>query len=146
MYADNCAMQLVRNPRQFDVIVTGNLFGDLLCDLAAMLTGPGHVALGDFGRPRRGRAAARALRADPRQRPGHRRAGIANPLAQILSFAMLLRYSFDMEEDAALIERACTNVLASGLRTADVMAPGMAKVGTSVMGEAVTRELDKLAA
>jgi 3-isopropylmalate dehydrogenase len=69
--------------------------------------------------------------------------GIANPLAQILSFAMLLRYSFDMHEDALMIERACTNVLASGLRTADVMAPGCAKVGTHVMGEAVIRELDK---
>ena len=72
--------------------------------------------------------------------------GIANPMAQMLSFAMLLRYSFDLEDEAALIERACTNVLASGLRTADVMAPGTAKVGTSVMGEAVVRELDKLAA
>jgi 3-isopropylmalate dehydrogenase len=72
--------------------------------------------------------------------------GIANPLAQLFSFAMLLRYSFGLEEDAALIERAATNVLKSGLRTADVMAPGMAKVGTTVMGEAVLRELDKMAA
>ena len=71
--------------------------------------------------------------------------GIANPMAQIFSFAMLLRYSFGMEEDAALIERACTNVLASGLRTADIMAPGTAKVGTNVMGESILRELDKLA-
>jgi 3-isopropylmalate dehydrogenase len=72
--------------------------------------------------------------------------GLANPLAQILSFAMLLRHSFDMDEDALLIERACTNVLASGLRTADIMAAGCAKVGTHVMGEAVIRELDKQAA
>jgi 3-isopropylmalate dehydrogenase len=72
--------------------------------------------------------------------------GLANPLAQILSFAMLLRYSFGMTEDAALIERACTNVLASGLRTADIMASGTARVGTGVMGESILRELDKLAA
>ena len=72
--------------------------------------------------------------------------GVANPLAQILSFAMLLRYSFAMEEDARLIERACVNVLSNGLRTPDIMAPGCAKVGTQVMGEAVVRELDKLAA
>jgi len=70
--------------------------------------------------------------------------GIANPLAQILSFAMLLRYSFDLDQEAALIETACTRVLASGLRTADIMAPGTAKVGTNVMGEAVIRELDKI--
>ena len=70
--------------------------------------------------------------------------GIANPSAQILSFAMLLRLSFGMEEDAALLEKAVENVLAGGLRTADIMAPGMARVGTSVMGEAVLRELDKL--
>ena len=72
--------------------------------------------------------------------------GIANPIAQIFSFAMLLRYSFGMEEDAALIENACTSVLASGCAPADIMAPGTAKVGTNVMGESILRELDKLAA
>ncbi len=147
MYADNCAMQLVRNPRQFDVIVTGNLFGDLLSDLSSMLTGSlGMLPSATLGAPD-GAGRRHAL-----YEPIHGSApdiagrGIANPMAQILSFAMLLRYSFDMEEDAAIIERACTNVLASGLRTADVMAPGTAKVGTSVMGESVLRELDKLAA
>jgi 3-isopropylmalate dehydrogenase len=146
MYADNCAMQLVRNPRQFDVIVTTNLFGDLLSDLASMLTGSlGMLPSATLGAP---------------DSLGHRHAlyepihgsapdiagkGLANPLAQMLSFAMLLRYSFGMEEDAQLIERACTKVLASGLRTADVMAPGCARVGTHVMGEAVVRELEKLA-
>ena len=147
MYADNCAMQLVRNPRQFDVIVTGNLFGDLLSDLSSMLTGSlGMLPSATLGAPD-GAGRRHAL-----YEPIHGSApdiagrGIANPMAQILSFAMLLRYSFDMEEDAAMIERACTNVLASGLRTADVMAPGTAKVGTSVMGESVLRELDKLAA
>jgi 3-isopropylmalate dehydrogenase len=147
MYADNCAMQLVRNPRQFDVIVTTNLFGDLLSDLASMLTG----SLGMLP------SATLGLKDSSGRRPAlyepiHGSApdiagkGIANPLAQILSFAMLLRFSFDMDEDAAMIERACTNVLASGLRTADVMAAGCAKVGTHVMGEAVIREMDKQAA
>jgi 3-isopropylmalate dehydrogenase len=147
MYADNCSMQLVRNPRQFDVIVTSNIFGDLLSDLASMLTGSlGMLPSATLG-PMDGAGKRLAL-----YEPIHGSApdiagkGIANPLAQIFSFAMLLRYSFGMEEDAALIERACTNVLASGLRTADVMAPGTAKVGTNVMGESILRELDKLAA
>jgi 3-isopropylmalate dehydrogenase len=147
MYADNCAMQLVRNPRQFDVIVTSNLFGDLLSDLASMLTGSlGMLPSATLGAPD---ASGRRLAL---YEPIHGSApdiagrGVANPMAQILSFAMLLRYSFGLEEDAALIEGACTKVLASGLRTADVMAPGTAKVGTSVMGESVIRELEKLAA
>jgi 3-isopropylmalate dehydrogenase len=147
MYADNCAMQLVRNPRQFDVIVTSNIFGDLLSDLASMLTG----SLGMLPSATLGPADASGKRLALYE-PIHGSApdiagkGIANPMAQIFSFAMLLRYSFGMEEDAALIERACTNVLASGLRTADIMAPGTAKVGTNVMGESILRELDKLAA
>jgi 3-isopropylmalate dehydrogenase len=147
MYADNCAMQLVRNPRQFDVIVTSNLFGDLLSDLASMLTG----SLGMLPSATLGLADGTGRR-HALYEPIHGSApdiagrGVANPLAQLLSFAMLLRFSFEMDEDASLIERACTNVLASGLRTADVMVPGMAKVGTQVMGEAILRELDKLAA
>jgi 3-isopropylmalate dehydrogenase len=147
MYADNCAMQLVRNPRQFDVIVTGNLFGDLLSDLASMLTG----SLGMLPSATIGALASEGHRAALYE-PIHGSApdiagrGIANPLAQILSFAMLLRYSFAMDDEAGLIERACSNVLASGLRTADIMAPGCARVGTEVMGQAVVRELDKLGA
>jgi 3-isopropylmalate dehydrogenase len=146
MYADNCAMQLVRNPRQFDVIVTSNIFGDLLSDLASMLTG----SLGMLPSATLGAADASGKRRALYE-PIHGSApdiagkGIANPMAQIFSFAMLLRYSFGMEEDAALIERACTNVLASGLRTADIMGPGTAKVGTNVMGESILRELDKIA-
>ncbi len=147
MYADNCAMQLVRNPRQFDVIVTGNLFGDLLSDLASMLTGSlgmlPSATLGAVDSSGRRHALYEPIHGSAPDIAGK---GQANPLAQILSFAMLLRYSFDMDEDAKLIERACTNVLASGLRTADVMAAGCAKVGTHVMGEAVIRELDKQAA
>ena len=145
MYADNCAMQLVRNPRQFDVIVTGNLFGDLLSDLASMLTGSlgmlPSATLGALGTDGRRHALYEPIHGSAPDIAGR---GIANPMGQMLSFAMLLRHSFGMEEDAALIERACTNVLASGLRTADVMAPGAAQVGTAVMGESVLRELDKL--
>ncbi|MFQ3623079.1 MAG: 3-isopropylmalate dehydrogenase, partial [Acetobacteraceae bacterium] len=147
MYADNCAMQLVRNPRQFDVIVTTNLFGDLLSDLASMLTG----SLGMLPSATIGAAGANGAR-HALYEPIHGSApdiagkGIANPMAQILSFAMLLRLSFGMEREAALVERACTNVLASGLRTADIMQPGLARVSTQVMGEAVVRELDKIAA
>ena len=147
MYADNCAMQLVRNPKQFDVIVTSNLFGDLLSDLASMLTGSlGMLPSATLGAPDatgRRHALYEPIHGSAPDIAGK---GIANPMGQVLSFAMLLRYSFEMEEDAALIELACTKVLASGLRTADVMGPGTAKVGTSVMGEAIVRELDKLAA
>ena len=147
MYADNCAMQFVRNPRQFDVIVTGNLFGDLLSDLASMLTGSlGMLPSATLG------AVQESGKRHALYEPIHGSApdiagkGIANPLAQMLSFAMLLRFSFGMDEDAALIERACTNVLKSGLRTGDIMGPGTARVGTSVMGESILRELDKLSA
>ena len=147
MYADNCAMQLVRNPRQFDVIVTSNLFGDLLSDLASMLTGSlGMLPSATLG------AVQPSGKRHALYEPIHGSApdiagkGVANPLGQLLSFAMLLRYSFSMEEDAALIEKAAVNVLKNGLRTADIMAPGSARVGTGVMGESILRELDKLAA
>ena len=147
MYADNCAMQMVRNPLQFDVIVTGNLFGDLLSDLASMCTGSlGMLPSATLGGP--DAAGRRFALYEPihGSAPDIAGKGIANPLAQILSFAMLLRYSFEMEEDASLIERAVTAVLANGLRTADILSAGTARVGTTVMGEAVLRELDKLAA
>ena len=147
MYADNCAMQLVRNPRQFDVIVTGNLFGDLLSDLASMLTGSlGMLPSATLGAPDstgRRHALYEPIHGSAPDIAGK---GLANPLAQILSFAMLLRYSFDMDDDAAMIETAVTNLLASGLRTSDIMAPGCARVSTHVMGEALIRELDKQSA
>ncbi|MFT8611743.1 MAG: 3-isopropylmalate dehydrogenase [Gluconobacter oxydans] len=146
MLADNCAMQLVRDPNQFDVIVTGNLFGDILSDLASMLTGSlGMLPSATLG-PVRTDGKRNAL-----YEPIHGSApdiagkGIANPLAQILSFAMLLRYSLNRAEDADLIEAAVSNVLASGLRTGDIMSPGMARVGTEMMGQAVLREMEKLA-
>jgi 3-isopropylmalate dehydrogenase len=145
MYADNCAMQLAKNPKQFDVIVTGNLFGDILSDLAAMLTG----SLGLLPSATLGAKDASGRRAGFYE-PIHGSApdiagkGLANPLAQILSLALLLRYSFDMEEDAALIERAVENVLAKAGRTADIPAPGRARISTSEMGDALIAELDSL--
>jgi 3-isopropylmalate dehydrogenase len=147
MYADNCAMQLVRQPKQFDVIVTDNLFGDLLSDCAAMLTG----SLGMLPSASLGAADAQGRRRalyEPVHGSAPDIAGkdVANPLAMLLSFAMLLRYSLGRAEDAGLIEQAVQNVLNAGLRTADIMQPGKAKVSTTVMGEAVLRELDKLAA
>ena len=138
-------MQLVRNPKQFDVIVTGNLFGDILSDLASMCTGSlGMLPSATLGAPDASGRRHALYEPIHGSAPDIAGKGIANPMAQMLSFAMLLRYSFDMNEDADLIEQACKNVLSSGLRTADIMAPGCAQVGTQVMGEAVLRELDKL--
>ena len=147
MYADNCAMQLVRNPRQFDVIVTTNLFGDLLSHLASMLTGSlGMLPSATIGLP--GPDGQRRALYEPihGSAPDIAGKGVANPLAQILSFGMLLRYSFDLRDDAALIEQACSNVLASGLRTPDVMAPGCTAASTEQMGQAVVAALDRMAA
>ena len=142
MYADNCAMQLVRNPKQFDVIVTDNLFGDLLSDCAAMLTG----SLGMLPSASLGAADASGKRRALYE-PVHGLApdiagqGIANPLACLLSFAMCLRYSFDMAAEADLLEGAIKRVLDSGKRTADIMQPGAEKVSTSGMGDAVLAAL-----
>lgn len=146
MLADNCAMQLVRDPRQFDVMVTGNLFGDLLSDLASMLTGSlGMLPSATLGSPNE--AGKRAALYEPihGSAPDIAGKGIANPLAQILSLAMLLRYSLERGEDSALIEQAVSNVLEAGLRTADIAAAGQACVSTEEMGEAVLKELHKLA-
>ncbi len=147
MYADNCAMQLVRAPKQFDVIVTDNLFGDMLSDEAAMLTGSlGMLPSASLGAP--DEAGRRRALYEPvhGSAPDIAGQGAANPLATLLSFAMMLRYSFDMDEDAEMLETAAKNVLDGGLRTADIMQPGMTRVSTGAMGEAITGELDKLAA
>jgi 3-isopropylmalate dehydrogenase len=145
MLADACAMQLVRNPRQFDVIVTDNLFGDILSDEAAMLTGSlGMLPSASLGAP--DAAGGRRALYEPVHGSAPDIAGrdIANPIASLLSFAMMLRYSFDDAANATLIESAIRNVLASGMRTSDIMAPGMARISTSVMGDAILRELGKL--
>ena len=137
MYVDNAAMQLLKNPRQFDVIVTGHMFGDILSDEASMLTGSigmlPSASLNDrkFGlyEPIHGSA------------PDIAGKDIANPLATILSAAMMLRYSFDRAEDAVRIETAVKKVLALGIRTGDIYEPGMTKVGTAGMGDAVLAAL-----
>jgi 3-isopropylmalate dehydrogenase len=146
MYADNCAMQLVRNPKQFDVIVTSNLFGDILSDCAAMLTGSlGMLPSASLGAPDatgRRRALYEPVHGSAPDIAGQ---GVANPLACILSFAMMLRYSFDMAEAADLVENAVRRALASGVRTGDIMQPGSAPVSTRVMGDTILRELEKAA-
>ena len=147
MYADNGAMQLVRNPRQFDVMVTDNLFGDILSDEAAMLTG----SLGMLPSASIGAADPATGRRMALFEPVHGSApdiagkGVANPLATIQSFSMALRYAYDLSEDADLIDQAAENVLSKGVRTAD-LGGGGTRVGTTGMGDALLRELDKLAA
>ncbi len=141
MYVDNAAMQLVRNPKQFDVMVTGNIFGDILSDCAAMLTGSlGMLPSASLGAEKDGKRAAL-------YEPVHGSApdiagkGIANPIATILSCAMMLRYSFNMSAEADRVERAVADVLASGLRTGDIMQDGATQVGTRAMGDAVLAAL-----
>jgi len=137
MYVDNCAMQLVRNPRQFDVIVTGNLFGDILSDEASMLTGSIGMlpsAALDAG----GKGLYEPIHGSAPDIAGK---GVANPLATILSAAMMLRYSLAQEKAADRIEAAVKNVLSEGLRTADIHTPGTRKVGTGEMGDAVAAAL-----
>lgn len=137
LYVDNAAMQLVKAPKSFDVIVTGNMFGDILSDEAAMLTGS------------IGMLPSASLNADNRglYEPSHGSApdiagkGIANPLATILSAAMMLRYSLAQDEAARRIEAAVQGVLADGLRTGDIWSEGTRKVGTREMGDAVVAHL-----
>ena len=144
MYADNGAMQLVRWPKQFDVIVTDNLFGDLLSDCAAMLTG----SLGMLPSASLGAADAQGRR-KAMYEPVHGSApdiagqGIANPIACLMSFAMLLRYSFDLGEEADRLERAIATVLGEGYRTGDIAGDGGTRVSTSGMGDAILKELDR---
>ncbi|MDA0707586.1 MAG: 3-isopropylmalate dehydrogenase [Proteobacteria bacterium] len=141
MLADNCGMQLVRTPKQFDVILTDNLFGDMLSDIAAMLTGSlgmlpsaslGEVGKGALYEPVHGSA------------PDIAGKGIANPIATILSFAMALRYTYDCANEAKMIENAINNVLADNIRTADIMQPGKTRVSTSEMGTHIVNALTKL--
>lgn len=145
--ADNCGMQLVRWPKQFDVIVTDNLFGDVLSDVAAMLTGSlGMLPSASLGAPDEVTARRKSL-----YEPVHGSApdiagmGIANPIAMLASFGMALRYSFGMGEWASLLDDAIAAALAKGLRTPDIMQEGMQKVGTAEMGGAIIGELEMLA-
>ena len=148
MLADAGGMQLVRAPKQFDVIVTDNLFGDMLSDVAAMLTGSlGMLPSASLGAPDPKTGKRKAL-----YEPVHGSApdiagkGIANPIAMIASFAMCLRYSFNLVQDADSLEKAIANVLDRGIRTGDIMAEGCTKVGTVEMGDAILAEFKALSA
>jgi 3-isopropylmalate dehydrogenase len=147
MYADNCAMQLVRNPKQFDVIVTDNLFGDILSDCAAMLTGSlGMLPSASLGAPDasgRRRALYEPVHGSAPDIAGK---GIANPLACLCSFSMMLRYSFDLKDEADLVDNAVTRILDQGIRTGDIAQPGTKTVTTTEMADALLKELDRAAA
>lgn len=137
MLVDNAAMQLVRNPKQFDVMVTGNLFGDILSDEASMLTGSIGM-LPSASLDEKGKGLYEPIHGSAPDIAGR---GVANPLATILSVAMMLRYTFDIEAQAARIEGAVKKVLAAGYRTGDIFEGGTSRVGTREMGDAVLAAL-----
>ena len=137
MYVDNCAMQLVRAPKQFDVIVTGNMFGDILSDEASMLTGSIGM-LPSASLDEKGKGLYEPIHGSAPDIAGK---GLANPLATMLSAAMMLRYSLGRAADADRIEAAVRKVLGQGLRTADIYTDGCRKVGTQEMGDAVVAAL-----
>jgi 3-isopropylmalate dehydrogenase len=146
MLADNCAMQLVRAPRQFDVLLTDNLFGDLLSDGAAMIMGSlGMLPSASLGGP--GADGRRPALYEPvhGSAPDIAGRGIANPLGAILSFALALEWSLGRTADARLLEAAVARALDEGHRTADIMHAGAKEVSTRAMGDAVLAALDQLA-
>jgi len=140
LYVDNAAKQLIRNPRQFDVIVTTNMFGDILSDEASMITGSigmlPSASLGEnsFGMYEPIHGSAPDIAGQDK----------ANPIATVLSIAMLLRYTLNLEKEAQTIENAVNKVLEEGYRTGDIMSPGKTLVGTSKMGELITERLSKM--
>jgi 3-isopropylmalate dehydrogenase len=142
MLADNCAMQLLRYPKQFDVIVTDNLFGDMLSDQASMLTGSlgllPSASLGAKNKEGKARAMYEPIHGSAPDIAGK---GIANPIATILSFAMALRYSLDLDKEADALEKAVQSVLDEGLRTKDILSKGTKEVSTSKMGDAIISKL-----
>jgi 3-isopropylmalate dehydrogenase len=146
--ADSGGMQLVRNPKQFDVIVCDNLFGDMLSDIAAMLTG----SLGMLASASLGEVDAKTQKRKALYEPVHGSApdiagkGLANPIAMIASFGMALRYSFDMGKQADMIDQAIAATLDKGIRTADIASAGQKTVSTSEMGSAILAELEALSA
>jgi 3-isopropylmalate dehydrogenase len=137
MYVDNAAMQLLKNPKQFDVIVTGNMFGDILSDEASMLTGSIGM-LPSASLDEKGKGLYEPIHGSAPDIAGR---NLANPLATILSAAMMLRYTLEQEPAAARVEAAVRKVLAQGYRTADILQPGTRKVGTREMGDAVVAAL-----
>jgi len=137
MYVDNATMQLVKEPKKFDVIVTGNMFGDILSDEASMLTG----SIGMLPSASLNSSSQGLYEPSHGSAPDIAGKGVANPLATILSAAMMLRFSLGQEEAAVRIENAVKKVLAQGLRTGDICSEGTTKVGTSQMGDAVVKAL-----
>lgn len=133
MLVDNCAMQLVKDPAQFDVILTENMFGDILSDEASMVTGSiGMLASASLNETKFGLYEPSGGSA-----PDIAGQGIANPIATVLSAAMMLRYSFDLDEEAAAVEKAVSEVLKDGYRTIDIMSEGMKQIGTKEMGDRI---------
>ena len=144
--ADNCAMQLIRNPKQFDVIVTDNLFGDILSDEAAMMTGSlGMLPSASLGAPDKDGKRKAFYEPVHGSAPDIAGQGKANPIATIASFGMALRYSFGLVKEAELVDKAISAALAQGYRTGDIMQPNMRSVGTAEMGKAILGELERLA-
>jgi len=142
LYVDNAAMQLIKNPKAFDVILAENLFGDILSDEMAMLTGSlGMLPSASLGATTEGEARFGMYEPSGGTAPDIAGKGIANPIAQILSAAMMLRFSCGQEQAAAAIEAAVRKVIAAGLRTGDIYTPGTTKVGTSAMGEAIAQAI-----
>jgi 3-isopropylmalate dehydrogenase len=137
IYVDNAASQMLKNPKQFDVIVTGNMFGDILSDEASMLTGSIGM-LPSASLDGRNKGLYEPIHGSAPDIAGR---DVANPLATILSAAMMLRYSLGLEAEAARTEAAVGKVLANGLRTADIHQPGTKRVGTREMGDAVAAAL-----
>lgn len=139
MLVDNCAMQLVKNPRQFDVILTENMFGDILSDEASMVTGSiGMLASSSLNETKFGMYEPSGGSA-----PDIAGKGIANPIATILSAAMMLRFSFDLDQEADAIENAVENVLKDGYRTIDIMSEGKVQIGTAEMGNKICSYITK---
>ena len=142
MLADNCAMQLLRNPKQFDVIVTDNLFGDILSDEASMLTGSlGLLPSASLGAKDKNGNIRSMYEPVHGSAPDIAGKGIANPIASILSFAMALKYSLNLDKEANILENAVQEVLDEGLRTKDIISKGMKEVSTSQMGDAIISKL-----
>ena len=142
MLADNCAMQLLRDPKQFDVIVTDNLFGDILSDEAAMLTGSlGLLPSASLGAKDKNGKIRSMYEPVHGSAPDIAGKNIANPIASILSLSMALRYSLDLDKEAGQLDLAVQNVLDDGLRTKDIMSSGHKEVSTSVMGDAIIAKL-----
>lgn len=137
MYVDNCSMQLIRNPHQFDVIITTNMFGDILSDEASMLTG----SIGMLASASLGEGSLGMYEPIHGSAPDIAGKDIANPIATVLSAAMMLRYSFGLEKEALAVEKAVDEVLDEGYRTADIWSEGMKRVGTEEMGDLIAAHL-----